>query len=165
MRCGCYTFGGVLRRAKSIRNRKNVRKRSVLTKRGLERIFSSCLLPARRCPAQPDLTHPIVTHASIFNHFYDAFLNNAPGFDILSSMLHRLLCISVVFAVSSFALPETVQILNKDGKAIEGLTALAGFTLYVNGSTRKIVLSDVLSVPNGEPASPSETARIQSGLA
>ena len=94
-----------------------------------------------------------------------AFLNNAPGFDILSSMLHRLLCISVVFAVSSFALPETVQILNKDGKAIEGLTALAGFTVNVNGSTRKIVLADVLSVHNGEPASPSETARIQSGLA
>ena len=73
--------------------------------------------------------------------------------------------ISAVFAVSSFALPETVQILNKDGKAIEGPTALAGFTVNVNGSTRKIVLSDVLSVHNGEPASPSEAARIQSGLA
>jgi hypothetical protein len=80
-------------------------------------------------------------------------------------MLHRLLCISAVFAASSFALPETVQIVNKDGKAMEGVTALAGFTVNVNGSTRKIVLSDVLSVHNGEPASPSETARIQAGLA
>ena len=83
-----------------------------------------------------------------------AFLNHAPGFDILSSMLHRLLCISAVFALSSFALPETVQILNKDGKVIEGPTGLAGFTVSVNGSTRKIVLSDVLSVHSGEPASP-----------
>jgi hypothetical protein len=80
-------------------------------------------------------------------------------------MLRRLLCISAVFAVSSFALPETVQILDKDGKAIEGLTALGGFTVNVNGSNRKIVLADVLSVHNGEPASPSETARIQAGLA
>jgi hypothetical protein len=80
-------------------------------------------------------------------------------------MLHRLLCISVVFAASAFALPETVQILNKDGKTIEGQTALAGFTVNVNGSARKIALSDVLSVHNGEPASAAETARIQSGLA
>lgn len=94
-----------------------------------------------------------------------AFLNHASGFDILSSMLCRLLCISVVFAVSSFALSETVQILNKDGKAVEGPTALAGFTVNVNGSARKIALSDVLSVHNGGPASPSEAARIQAGLA
>ena len=80
-------------------------------------------------------------------------------------MLHRLLCISVVCAASSFALPETVQILNKDGKTIEGQTAVAGFTVNINGSTRKIALSDVLSVHSGEPASPSEMARIQSGLA
>jgi hypothetical protein len=92
-------------------------------------------------------------------------IQQAPGFDILGGMLPRLLSISVVFAVSSFALPETVQILDKDGKATEGLTALAGFTVNVNGSARKIVLADVLSVHNGEPASPGETARIQAGLA
>ncbi len=91
-------------------------------------------------------------------------LHHTPGFDILSGMLHRLLCISVVFGVSAFAAPETVQILSKDGKAIEGRTALAGFTVNVNGAARKIVLSDVLSVHNGEPASPPETARIQAGL-
>jgi hypothetical protein len=79
-------------------------------------------------------------------------------------MLPRLLCLAVVFAVSSFALPETVQILDKDGKAIEGSTALAGFTVNVNGSPRKIALADVLSVHSGEPASPSEISRIQSGL-
>ena len=87
------------------------------------------------------------------------------GIRYSSSMLYRLLCVSVIFAVPSFALSETLQILDKDGKATEGPTALAGFTVKVNGSTRKIVLTDVLSVHNGEPASPSETARIQSGLA
>lgn len=79
-------------------------------------------------------------------------------------MLPRVLSVSVVFAVSSFALPETVQILDKDGKAVEGRTALAGFTVDVNGSARKIALAEVLSVHNGEPPSPSEVVRIQSGL-
>ena len=96
---------------------------------------------------------------------FGSLRNSESKSDILGCMLHRLLCVCVVFAASSFAMSETVQILDKDGKAIEGLTALAGFTVKVNGSTRKILLADVLSVHNGEPASPSETARIQSGLA
>ena len=70
-----------------------------------------------------------------------------------------------LYLPSSFALPETVQILNKDGKAIEGPTALAGFTVNVNGSARKIMLSDVLSVHNGEHASPLEMRDLQSSLA
>jgi hypothetical protein len=80
-------------------------------------------------------------------------------------MLRRLLCISAAFAAISFAQSKTVQVVDKDGKAIEGLTALTGFSVHVNGSIRKIALADVLSVHNGEPASPPETARIQAGLA
>jgi hypothetical protein len=78
-------------------------------------------------------------------------------------MLHRLLCIAVI---GSFLLArtETVQILDKDGKTIEG-SPRCRFTVSVNGSTRKILLADLLSAHNGEPASPSEAARIQSGLA
>jgi hypothetical protein len=80
-------------------------------------------------------------------------------------MLYRLICACLVFAAFSFARPETVQILDKEGKVVEGATALPGFKVNIKGSVRSIALSDVLSVHNGEPASASETARIQSGLA
>jgi hypothetical protein len=60
---------------------------------------------------------------------------------------------------------DTVQVLTKDGKTIEGQTALSSITVAVSGSPRKIALSSVLSVHSGEPASPFETGRIESGFA
>jgi hypothetical protein len=76
-------------------------------------------------------------------------------------MSPRLLSLVVLCALASFGKNEVVQVVDKEGRVMEGSSSLNAIT--VGG--RKVPLAGVLSVHSGEPASATETARIEKGLA
>lgn len=80
---------------------------------------------------------------------------------MLNGMLLRPVALLVLCAFTAFAKTEVVQVVDRDGRTVEGNTSLAAIT--VNG--RKIPLAGILSVHSGEAASAAETARIEKGLA
>ncbi len=80
---------------------------------------------------------------------------------MLIGMLLRSLALLVLCGVAAFSKNEVVQVVDKEGRVVEGATSLA--TITVNG--RKIALAGILSIHSAEPASAAETARIEKGLA
>lgn len=68
-------------------------------------------------------------------------------------------------ALAAFARQNTVLILDKEGKTIEGPVTVAAIRVAVNGAARKVPLDSILSIHSGEPASASESARIAAGIA
>jgi hypothetical protein len=61
--------------------------------------------------------------------------------------------------------PSTLWILTKDGKSVEGTTDEKSFAASVNGESREIKFSDLLSVSDASSASEHESGRITSDLA
>lgn len=73
----------------------------------------------------------------------------------------RLISLLALCAMASFGKTEGMLVTDKEGRTVEGNTSLSA--LVVSG--RKIPLANILSVHSGDPASASETARIEKGLA
>jgi len=59
----------------------------------------------------------------------------------------------------------TVQVLLKDGRTVEGRPNAEALTLTIGGQTRRLALSDILSVHSADAATPEEQARITANLA
>jgi hypothetical protein len=76
--------------------------------------------------------------------------------------MRLLLCLLTVSSL--FAKDATVQILGKDGQIREANTAMKAIRVDVDGQTRSILLTQILSVHSGEPASAGEQARIEKAL-
>ncbi|MEP7367001.1 MAG: hypothetical protein ABI972_27395 [Acidobacteriota bacterium] len=64
----------------------------------------------------------------------------------------------------SLAAETTVQILDQEGKLIEGPTSLAAITVKINGAAKSIPLSNILSIHTGRPASAYEAGRIEADI-
>jgi hypothetical protein len=62
------------------------------------------------------------------------------------------------------AAQHTVQILDMEGKTIEGTTPLTGISVKMNGALKTIPLTSILSIHTGRPASAQEAARIEAGI-
>lgn len=76
------------------------------------------------------------------------------------------LLLSLLLAAPGAVRSETVLVLTTEGKLIEAEVKLPPISLKTGGSTRRIApASLLLSLHNGSPASPAESARIQAGLA
>lgn len=60
--------------------------------------------------------------------------------------------------------PATAAVLTRTGEVVEGTLKSESFSALVEGKERTIKWKDVLSVQLGDPASPQEAARIQTGL-
>lgn len=67
----------------------------------------------------------------------------------------------LVFAAANAPAAETVHLFTKEGKTIEGAASLSS----INVGGRRIPLSAILSLHNGDAASAAEQQRIDSGLA
>jgi hypothetical protein len=67
-------------------------------------------------------------------------------------------------ATLAAAKTSTVWILTRDGQSVEGQLAASSLTVSVDGKSRTIPVSDLLSVNLGDAASSAEAGKITSGL-
>ena len=74
---------------------------------------------------------------------------------------HAILTAALVLPLTA---QHTVQILDLDGKLIEGPTQLGAISVKAGGSMRVIPMSGLLSIHTGQPASAHEAERIEAGI-
>jgi hypothetical protein len=77
----------------------------------------------------------------------------------------RPLLVAALVALPLLAKDATVWLQTKDGAASEATVSTASLKVTVDGKPRTIPFSNILSVHNGDPASPSETEKITAGIA
>jgi len=79
-------------------------------------------------------------------------------------MLMRSLLLAALLAFPSIAKESTVLVMTKDGAASEMKTSLGAIKVTVDGKLRSLPLASILSVHNGEAATPAEAAKIDAGI-
>jgi hypothetical protein len=77
----------------------------------------------------------------------------------------RPLLVAALVALPLLAKDATVWIQTKDGAASEATVSVASLKVTVDGKPRTIPFANILSVHNGDPASPAEADKITSGIA
>ena len=75
------------------------------------------------------------------------------------------LFLAVLFCLPAVAKESAILVYTKDGATSETRTNLASIRVNVDGKTRTIPLTGILSVHNGDAPSASEAARITAGIA
>lgn len=78
-------------------------------------------------------------------------------------MIRSLLLSLIPFL--ALARDTTIQIVTTEGRVLEDTTSLAALPVTIDGQARRLPLASILSIHNAAPASPSETQRIEAGLA
>lgn len=77
----------------------------------------------------------------------------------------RTFLLAALVALPLLAKDATVWIQTKDGAASESTVSVASLKVTIDGKPRTIPFANILSVHNGDPASPAEAEKISAGIA